>query len=222
MSKSSYKKDKIIFTSFKRGYSVRNGKVYGPTGKSLGTVNSRGYITIGLLHKKKLYICSAHRVIWIWYNGIPKNRDLQINHIDGDKQNNRRWNLELVTPTLNLTHAIKTGLLVAKKAENKTNACFDNKTVIRIYKKYHENKKSVTSLAKEYKVSKAVIYGIASGKSYNSVTANLDVIKRKALNRTISKITISNIKKLRQKGFTLQKICDITGVSDNTVMKYWK
>lgn len=222
MTKASYKKDKIILASFNRGYSVRNGKVYGPKGKSLGTVNSRGYITIGLLHKKKLYICSAHRVIWIWYNGIPENTDLQINHIDGNKQNNRRWNLELVTPTLNLTHAIKTGLKRKLKAEDNSNSLLSNCQAKEIFIKYHLHKFTQKRLAKKYKVNKFVIGDLVRGKTYSSVTEKLCISKRKGLKAKISDAKILKIQLLRKRLFTSYEISDILGISRNTVMKYWK
>ena len=60
------------------------------------------------VNKKRLDVL-AHRFIWIWFNGpIPK--ELQINHIDGDKLNNRLSNLELLSPRENTKHSIKIGL----------------------------------------------------------------------------------------------------------------
>lgn len=61
-----------------------------------GTINSCGYKIVELDNKKYL----AHRMIWEMLNGsIPK--DMCIDHIDGDKLNNRIQNLRLVTLSIN-------------------------------------------------------------------------------------------------------------------------
>ena len=43
---------------------------------------------------------SAHRVVWELFYGPPE-KDMQIDHIDGNNQNNKISNLRAVTPTLN-------------------------------------------------------------------------------------------------------------------------
>jgi hypothetical protein len=59
----------------------------------------------------------AHRVIWEAFNGeIPDG--FQINHIDGNKANNQLTNLELVTPSENIRHAIQISLKPPSKAED--------------------------------------------------------------------------------------------------------
>lgn len=51
----------------------------------------------------------AHRIIWENLNG-PIPDGLEINHINGKKDDNRLINLELVTHKENLSHAKRTGL----------------------------------------------------------------------------------------------------------------
>ncbi len=63
-------------------------------GKSrvLDTVGPDGYVRLWVNHK----LCYAHRIIWEFVNGsIPEGGE--IDHIDGDRSNNRIVNLRLVT-----------------------------------------------------------------------------------------------------------------------------
>ena len=66
-----------------------------------------------------------HSLIWETFVGdIPKG--LQINHIDGNKSNNRLSNLELVTPAENIHHAYKIGLKTGNSAETNSMAKLSN------------------------------------------------------------------------------------------------
>lgn len=65
-------------------------------GKEVGTVSSKGYRGTELNNVR----FSLHRIIYkLAYGEMPKN--MQIDHIDGDKLNNRLDNLRLVTNSEN-------------------------------------------------------------------------------------------------------------------------
>jgi hypothetical protein len=81
---------------------VRNVK----TGKLLKSfVNHRGYLRINLNGKSKF----IHRLIAEYFIPNPDNKP-QINHINGNKLDNRIENLEWTTNSENMLHAYKTGL----------------------------------------------------------------------------------------------------------------
>lgn len=73
------------------------------TGKQVGRPNTEGYIRIRSSNGKEY---RAHRIIWILCNkeGIPEG--MVIDHIDGNKQNNKIDNLRLATRRDNIANSI--------------------------------------------------------------------------------------------------------------------
>ena len=65
-------------------------------GAVAGGCNVKGYVVIG--HKKQRYY--AHRLAWLYINGSIENEE--IDHIDGDKFNNRISNLRPCTKSQNM------------------------------------------------------------------------------------------------------------------------
>ena len=66
---------------------------------------SGGYLRV-YMDGKKHYV---HRVVLSSFSNIL-GENLEVNHIDGDKENNCLWNLEWCTRQENMSHAVKTGL----------------------------------------------------------------------------------------------------------------
>lgn len=110
----------IVINNISTSYFItEDGKCYNDkTGKFLkGQINYKnGYCSYNLTlpdgTKKRMY---THRLVAIAYipNDNPKEKT-QINHIDGNKQNNCVDNLEWCTPQENENHAIETELKVFK------------------------------------------------------------------------------------------------------------
>ena len=93
-----------------------DGKIYSRyTQKILRPgVNSRGYHSIALHANatRKSYL--VHRLVAEAFIPNPENKP-EVNHINGNKLDNRVENLEWVTTLENAHHAIKTGLCVPKR-----------------------------------------------------------------------------------------------------------
>ena len=73
-----------------------------------------GYYRVSLWKNGKSQVVSVHRlVVKAFINNM--NDNLQVNHIDGNKENNAIYNLELVTPKENIKHALDNKLIKVHK-----------------------------------------------------------------------------------------------------------
>ena len=82
-------------------YTIKNGEVFNANGKRLGCKDKvSGYIQLTILTKLGSKPYKAHRYIWEHYNG-PIKPGLEIDHINGNRADNRIENLQAVTKEQN-------------------------------------------------------------------------------------------------------------------------
>lgn len=89
------------------GYKVDEyGNVYGKHGRVLKpSVNHNGYQIVNFMIDGKRIGISVHTLVASVFVPNPDDK-IQVNHIDGNKTNNAFYNLEWVTPSENIQHAI--------------------------------------------------------------------------------------------------------------------
>lgn len=111
----------------------------------IGSITKNGYYTISLVKGKNKISKSIHRIIAATFYG---DSNLDVNHKDGNKLNNHIGNLEYVTKSQNIRHAMLNGLLVQntkKIAEEKRKkvAKIDmlSNQIIEVYNSTHEASK---------------------------------------------------------------------------------
>jgi hypothetical protein len=85
-------------------------------GATIRQVDDRnGYRRVGLsINGRPKYHWTHHLVAAAFLGARPAG--MQINHIDGNKTNNHYSNLEYVSPSANMQHAIRTGLRVPSQS----------------------------------------------------------------------------------------------------------
>ncbi len=78
--------------------------------KTLNHVSDKdGYLLIQLNKNGKGKLCRVHRLVGEGFILNPQNKP-EINHKDGNKENNRASNLEWATSSENMLHSFETGL----------------------------------------------------------------------------------------------------------------
>jgi hypothetical protein len=89
----------------------------------------------------------------------------EVNHINGNKHDNRVENLEWVTKSENQKHAIMSGLRHTRGEKNSQCKLSEEKVI----KIYNSNKRT-SELSKEYNISQPTICDIRKGRSWTHLT----------------------------------------------------
>lgn len=151
-------------SNYGRTKSFKHGKV-----KILKpSVSRNGYLYINLksngVHKR----CLIHRLVAILFIPNPDNKP-QVNHIDGNKQNNRVDNLEWVTGSENITHAYELGLQKSGEQHHKSKFTAEDVKFIRNVYVKGDKKFGARPLARQFNVSQPAILNIVNGNTYRNV-----------------------------------------------------
>ena len=107
---SNYGRIKSLSTEYKMpngGIAKRKGRILK---QSKNKINNYRVVTLNYQERKRFYV---HRLVA--YTFIPNLKNLpQVNHIDGNKDNNNVWNLEWCSAKQNVQHSIKNNLRKSK------------------------------------------------------------------------------------------------------------
>ena len=129
-----------------------------------------GYLKYLLSNPGKVKSYFIHRLVALAFIPNPENKP-EVNHIDGNKQNNCADNLIFVTRSENMKHAYNNNLKVAKKGEKNYRARFTNKQVKQIRDEYIYGSREygTNALAKKYGVARSTIEHIVNNKTYKNI-----------------------------------------------------
>lgn len=138
----------------------------GHRGKWLKLVPGNRYLGVSLHISGAQKFVYVHRLVALMF--IPNPNQLpSVNHIDGDKTNNKVTNLEWVTIADNNRHAVRTGLMNfdAIRGEQNHATHLTNTDVCNIRRRRRQGE-FLDVLAKEYKVNKSCVSKIVNRYSW--------------------------------------------------------
>lgn len=95
-------------------------------------ISQNGYITTNIKIKNHQYHLKNHKIVAQMFINNPNNYPC-VNHIDGNKLNNKFDNLEWCTYSENMKHAVKNNLYKTKYGKSKINQYDLNNKFIKIW-----------------------------------------------------------------------------------------
>ena len=135
--------------------------------------NKKGYPEVRL-RKEGTHTRLVHRLVAKAFVSNHDNKS-QVNHIDGNKLNNRADNLEWVNNSENQLHAYRLGLQPSRAGENNSKAKITDKDVT-LLKELYNSGKSVVEVSNIMNVSLDSTRKIIYGRTWKSNTTT--VIRR--------------------------------------------
>lgn len=155
-------------------YASSLGRLKGPKGIVKGTLDKKGYRHSATLFGKEERTYSFHRVICSAFHPNPDDLP-EVNHIDGNKDNNRPDNLEWCDRLHNIRHMVRTtGHRVWEHARNRPqgsahHAATMDEAMVRTIRAFPEGMTS-TSIAKQVGLNRRTVNSVRLGRTWKHVT----------------------------------------------------
>ena len=131
----------------------------------------RGYDCVHLCKEGIRKLFTIHVLVARTFIPNPENKP-EVNHKDANKLNNNVENLEWVTRSENLRHAVQMGLRKVPKVKRSFNAKLSDDDVRYIRKNYKPYDKIFggVPLSKKFNISRNCLQDVIKGKSYKDAT----------------------------------------------------
>lgn len=157
-------------------YANDDGSIYSEiSNKTLNYQKDKdGYAKVRLMSTDgKRHRYSVHRLILENFSPIDNMATMQVNHIDGNKMNNRLENLEWVTASENNCHKYKIGL-ATQQGEFNGNSKLTEYQVLEIIVLLLSHKYTYKQIAEKFGVDVETISAIKRKKNWKHLTEHVD------------------------------------------------
>ena len=147
------------------------GEVRGVKGIPFTRLNSGGYVQIKFRDPANWRIeraVLAHRVVWESVHG-PIDDDKDVNHISGNKTDNRIYNLEVISHGDNVRHATATGLTPILRGEDDGTSKLTSTGALDVYRRAWSGEPQ-GRIASDYGVGCSVVSHVKHGREWGHVT----------------------------------------------------
>lgn len=134
----------------------------------------KGYLRYWLVTENGSKLFMAHRLVLFTYNPTENMENLEVNHKDGNKENNLLENLEWCTGRENVRHALETGLKIPAKGEQIGSSILKENEVFEIIDLLLNSSLSLQKIGDIFKVSRYTIFDIKRKKSWKHLTKNIN------------------------------------------------
>ena len=131
-----------------------------------GEITSGGYCRVHISHKGVQYKFLVHRLVAEAFILNPKHLP-EVNHIDGNKQNNSVDNLEWCNRSHNIQHAYDNFLHTSGEDCNLHKLSWDDVDYIRKHYKPYDKEFGQKALAEKFNVDRTTIWYILNNKTWN-------------------------------------------------------
>lgn len=182
-----------------------------PTNTILKPFYNKGYAIIVLVIKNKHKMFKVHRLVANAFFGKPENKNMEVNHINGIKQDNRIENLEWVSPRDNCIHAVISGL----KPDVKINVETAHKICRLLATRKYTNKE----IAKMCNCTKGIVNDIRIRHSWVFISSLYDLPEPRKFKVNWSKY-YDDIDYLLIKGFSNKEIMKLIPIEGSNKKSY--
>lgn len=121
-----------------------------------------GYFRFAIPIDGKLTTFKLHRVVCEVFHG---NSELEVNHIDGNKGNNQKDNLEWISRSNNIKHAFKIGLAKPMRGSSNPTAKINETIALRVIELLELGVGPV-QISRELSISKNITKDISRGRTW--------------------------------------------------------